>query len=139
MRLSRRVMGQYGFRRDSEWSTLRGMAKKTIIESDVSGKPGASTYVFALGTEWYEIDLTEDEVAELEKAMESYRKKGRKRGARGVRRVNREVPKTTARQRQEIRAWARENGHEVEARGQIPKHVFSAYVEAHGGKLPGEE
>jgi hypothetical protein len=30
-----------------------------------------------------------------------------------------------------IRAWARENGHEVSERGRIPKAVVQAYQSAH--------
>ena len=43
--------------------------------------------------------------------------------------------KTTAakEERNRIRAWAAENGHEIGARGRIPTTIIDAYQEAHRG------
>ena len=36
-------------------------------------------------------------------------------------------------ERNRIRAWAAENGHEIGARGRIPTTIIDAYQEAHRG------
>ncbi|MFC9755182.1 Lsr2 family protein [Streptomyces sp. NPDC056921] len=105
------------------------MAIRSIVESDLSGKPDAATVTFGLGGTWYEVDLTPEEQKELERALKSYLKVGRKAEEKPAKKQV--VPETTAEEREKIREWAREEGLEFAERGRIPKTVQKAYDEAH--------
>ncbi|MFJ5725859.1 Lsr2 family protein [Streptomyces sp. NPDC093149] len=105
------------------------MAIRSIVESDLSGKPDATTVTFGLGDTWYEIDLTAKEQKDLEDALKSYLKVGRKAERKPAKK--RVVPETTAEEREKIREWAREEGLELAERGRIPKTVQKAFDEAH--------
>ncbi|WP_371793073.1 Lsr2 family protein [Streptomyces sp. NBC_01471] len=105
------------------------MVKRSIVESDLSGKPDAATATFGLGDTWYEVDLTSEEEKKLEDALKPYLKVGRKAEKSAPKK--RFVPETTPEERDRIRAWAKKNKYEVEDRGRIPKRVMKAYDEAH--------
>ncbi|MFF4410214.1 Lsr2 family protein [Streptomyces sp. NPDC001404] len=107
------------------------MAIRSIVESDLSGKPDAVTQTFGLGDTWYEIDLTAEEQKKLEEALKPYLKVSRK-AAKTTPVKKRVVPETTAEERDKIREWAKKEGHEFADRGRIPKAVMKAYDEAHG-------
>ncbi|KIF04506.1 hypothetical protein PL81_18450 [Streptomyces sp. RSD-27] len=106
------------------------MAIRSIVESDLSGKPDAATVTFGLGDTWYEVDLTAEEKKGLEAALKSYLEVSRKAGKPAPKK--RVVPETTAEEREKIREWAKEEGYEFADRGRIPKKVMKAYDEAHG-------
>lgn len=111
------------------------MAIKKIIESDISGKAGATTVSFGLKDTWYEIDLTTDEAKELEQALADYLSKSRKASRREA--SPRFVPETTPQERAEIRRWAWANGYEdLSERGQIPTAIYHAYQQAHTAAAP---
>lgn len=110
-------------------ATLGDMAIRNVVESDLSGKPDAATVTFGLGNTWYEIDLTPEEQKELEAHLKTYVKKGRKADKKPT---NRFVPETTPEEREEIRAWAKEQGYKVAEFGKIPNKIYRAYQEAHG-------
>lgn len=105
------------------------MAIRSIVESDLSGKPEAATATFGLGDTWYEIDLTAEEEKKLKEALKPYLKAGRKAGKSASKK--RVVPETTAEERDKIREWAKKEGYEFAERGRIPKNVMKAYDEAH--------
>lgn len=105
------------------------MAIRNIIESDISGKPDAKTVAFGLGSTWYEIDLTEEEEKALEKALESYIDVGRRTTKAPAKRF---VPETTPEERDKIRAWAKEQGHDLADFGKIPNRIYREYQAAHG-------
>ncbi|WP_258234008.1 histone-like nucleoid-structuring protein Lsr2 [Brevibacterium oceani] len=107
------------------------MAIEKIIKSDISGEMDAATVTFGLGGTWYEIDLTDEEQKELQKRFTDYLKAGRKAQAKPS---NRFVPDTTPEEREEIRAWAKENGYELADYGKIPNKIYKAYQEAHSKK-----
>ncbi|UJW28819.1 Lsr2 family protein [Saccharothrix sp. AJ9571] len=104
------------------------MAKRLVLDSDISGKPDATTVLFGLEGDWYEIDLTDEERQKLERALKKYLVKGRKATAETTRLVG----ETTPDERHEIRAWAEKEGYEIAPRGRIPQDVLAAYDEAHG-------
>lgn len=109
------------------------MAIRKIIESDISGKADAATVTFGLGGTWYEVDLTEDEKRDLEAALGTYLKVGRKTAdGRGERKPV--VPATTPEEREQIRAWGRKNGFEAPDFGRVPKKLQAAYDKAHNIK-----
>jgi hypothetical protein len=102
---------------------------------------------FALRGTTYTIDLTDANIAKLDKAFAPFvkaaaaakessvpgAKSGRSKPAavgtkrRGKRRANHVGASSTA----TVRAWAAENGHDVSARGRIPAAVGEAYDAAH--------
>ncbi|MFG3403714.1 Lsr2 family protein [Streptomyces sp. NPDC048142] len=106
------------------------MAIRSIVESDLSGKPDAATVTFGLGDTWYEVDLTPEEQKGLEDALKSYLKVSRKAGKAAPKK--RVVPETTPDERDKIREWAKKEGYDFADRGRIPKTVMKAYDEAHG-------
>ncbi|MCX4405880.1 MULTISPECIES: Lsr2 family protein [unclassified Streptomyces] len=106
------------------------MAIRSIVESDLSGKPDAATATFGLGDTWYEIDLTAEEQKKLEEALKPYLKVSRKAGKTPPK--QRVVPETTAEERDRIREWAKKEGYDLAERGRITKKVMKAYDEAHG-------
>lgn len=114
------------------------MATKTyeIVLSDLSKQEGASRVVFGIDRDWYEIDLTPKELAELTRALEKWRKAGRRTDVIDNKyRRNVLVPETTAKERELIREWAKKNGHELADRGRIPMPVVEAYQKANKVKF----
>ena len=104
-----------------------------IVESDLSGDADASTVTFGVGDTWYEIDLTKEEEAAFDQALQAYLRAGRKANPRKEAKPK-VVPETTPEQREAIRKWAAEQGFEFADRGRIPKKIIAAY-EAKFGKL----
>ncbi|GAA4359322.1 histone-like nucleoid-structuring protein Lsr2 [Microbacterium rhizosphaerae] len=101
----------------------------TSITDDLDGSDDASTVTFSLEGRSYEIDLSKDNRAALEKALAPFIAAGRSAGAasrstgRPRRRGNREDNAA-------IREWARRNGHQVNERGRIPSSIVAAYNSA---------
>lgn len=118
------------------WAILSAMAIRQVVESDISGKADATTVTFGLKDMWYEIDLTPEEEKKLEQALKGYVKAGRKAQKRAEKK--RVVPETTPEEREEIRAWAKDQGYELADFGRIPKHIFAAYQEAHSDEAEDE-
>lgn len=113
--------------------------KITIVRSDLSGESEASTVAFGLRGTWYEIDLTASEEEGLQKALEQYLSVGRKASPGTGEPKAALVPKMTQAERNEIRAWARENGFEVPVKGKLSKSVLAAWYEAHPEKRPADK
>ena len=108
------------------------MAQKiqTLFIDDIDGGVAEGTVRFALDGTDYEIDLSgkhSDELrSELRKYVEHARKVGgtaRRPGARGGRRPS--TVDTVA-----VRAWARENGHDIKDRGRVPADLVVKYQAA---------
>ena len=89
----------------------------------------------------YEIDLSKDNAARLRDSLASFVAAGRKSGGTGAA-AGRRTQKMTAssgrrpqpldrEQTAAIRAWARQNGHQVSDRGRISKTVVDAFQAAH--------
>jgi hypothetical protein len=89
------------------------------------------TVLFSLDGIAYEIDLTDDNAAALRDALAPYIAAGR----RVSRAAAPAAPRARRRSGQQdytaIRAWAKENGHEVSERGRVPAAVLEAYEAAH--------
>ncbi|MFL4910048.1 Lsr2 family protein [Streptomyces sp. MMS24-I2-30] len=104
----------------------------TVYYDDLTGTESdeIGTHRFSLNGVDYEIDLTPENYDKLDEALrpfiESGRKLGRVKGAGRVRRAAAEGPST-----EEVRAWARENGYEVNDRGRVPKEVRDAFDASH--------
>jgi hypothetical protein len=104
---------------------------------------GAETVVFGLDGSHYEIDVCEQHAGDLRDAFAPYvggaRRAGRApagagAGARRGRSTGRAAAATTPNDRQrvqDIRQWARDNGHQVSERGRLSATVVEAYEAAH--------
>ena len=103
---------------------------KIILEDDLEGGEAEETVQFALDGKDYEIDLSAGNAEKLRKALRPYAAAGRKAGRTQARstgaRASKSDPDTA-----KIRAWAKENGHEVSDRGRIHQSVKDAYYAAH--------
>lgn len=109
------------------------MAQQTIIQllDDLDGSEASETVVFGLDGKTYEIDLNEKNAAKLRKALVSYVDKGRKLSqTRGSRRGGAAQTATSSGDTAVIRAWAKENGYEVNDRGRVPAEIKDAYANA---------
>ncbi len=118
------------------------MAQKTVVTmtDDIDGSQASETVRFGVDGRSYEIDLNEVHASELREVLAPYvsvarpdrdgaGRTGRGRGSsagRGGSGSGGEVdPKA-------VRAWAAEQGIEVNARGRIPAQVVRQYQDANG-------
>ncbi|MBE9924298.1 Lsr2 family protein [Cellulosimicrobium cellulans] len=95
----------------------------TVID-DLDGTEGARAYRFSWQDATYEVDLSDAHRDELLRALAPYIDAGRR--VRGRRQA---APSSAGagEDRAAVRAWARENGHEISDRGRIPTSVLEAY------------
>ncbi|WP_369354678.1 Lsr2 family protein [Streptomyces sp. cg2] len=106
------------------------MAQKTVIiyTDDLTGEETseAATHAIALDGVTYEIDLGPDCYDKLLEAVGPFLQAGRKTGgARKPRKVTAGGDDTAA-----IRAWAKENGYQVNDRGRVRADIREAYQNA---------
>jgi len=115
------------------------MAKTTIVQvsDDLDGSANASEVRFAFEGAEYTIDLTSKNRKTLEKALRPYieagtkvsaRHSGASRSARSKHSRNSRNSGNSAVDLAAVRAWAKENGHQVSDRGRLPKAVLDAYT-----------
>ncbi|MEV3857001.1 Lsr2 family protein [Streptomyces sp. NPDC050095] len=113
------------------------MAQKVqvLLVDDIDGGEADETVTFALDGKTYEIDLSEKNADKLRKALEPFRGSARRTGKLTQGRTRSLAP----RQRpageptpEELRRWAKENGHEVNERGRVPQAIKEAYANAQG-------
>jgi len=117
------------------------VARKTtiVLEDDLSGEVleqgRGETISFALDGQAFEIDLSEENSAQLRADLSRYVDAGRKTNAPRGGTPGRKAANSSAgagrKDTGEIRTWAREHGHEVSERGRIPSAVVEAYDAAH--------
>lgn len=109
------------------------MAARTIVVrvDDLDGSnlgEGGQTISLAYQGAEYQLDLSEDNAAQLEAVLQPYlsaaRRVGGRRRSDGQRRAS--SLNTSA-----VREWAKDNGHQVNDRGRIPAEVLAAYIAAH--------
>lgn len=108
------------------------MAQKVVVQvlDDITGEEGASTVRFGLDGVQYEIDLVSDEA--LRTALEPFIKHARRTGGAPAR------PRTPGAARpagrpdpKAVRAWAKDQGMDINERGRVSKEIFDAYVKEH--------
>ena len=109
------------------------MAKKvlTIIVSDLSGDEtnDGETVEFTYRGVSYAIDLTQEESAAFDEAMEPYTVHARRQGGRRSRGAG--TIRTDTDRLQAIREWGRSTGHKVSDRGRISQQLQDAYDAEH--------
>jgi hypothetical protein len=109
------------------------MAKKIIIADDLDGTPDASSYTFGLGSDQYEIDLSDANYKKLEEALQPFVKVA----AKATTRLPRErgaAPRSSSNKDElmKIRLWANDNGYKVSGRGRVSQEIQDAYRAANG-------
>jgi nucleoid-associated protein Lsr2 len=115
------------------------MAQKMLVSmiDDLDGGDATQTVPFGLDGVEYEIDLSDENAAELRDALAKFVSYARRVGGRKVRlavgesATERKTPTAAEREKnREIRRWAQENGFTVADRGRLPAEVEKAYDEA---------
>lgn len=113
---------------------------QVLMVDDMEGQVGedVQTLTFGLDGVSYEIDLNGKNQAKIRKALEPFAEKarrvgGRKATASGAKRPNRS---TSNDYNNEIREWARANGHEVAERGRLKREIVEAYEKANPTAVP---
>jgi hypothetical protein len=107
---------------------------QVLLVDDIDGGEADETVTFALDGKTYEIDLTTANADKLRGLLEPYVSNGRRTGGRSARGKARPsaggagASQDTAK----IRAWAKENGYEVNDRGRVPANIREAYEKANG-------
>lgn len=106
------------------------MAQKVqvLLVDDIDGGTADETVSFALDGVTYEIDLTSAHAAELRGALATWVGHARKLGGRSS--AGRSGAASRPRRSSDaglVRAWAKENGYEVSARGRISAEIREAY------------
>jgi len=105
-----------------------------VLVDDIDGSDASETVGFALDGVDYEIDLSDKHAGELRDALSLYVGHARRTGGRrrGGRRSGSSASSGTGEaSAADIRAWARENGHDVPERGRVSAEVREAYAAAH--------
>lgn len=101
-----------------------------VLIDDIDGEAAVETVTFGLDGVSYEIDLSEENAERLRESLAEFvaasRKSGKKRAGRG------QAAAASRSQSSEIRAWALENGIEINKRGRISAEIVAQYEAATG-------
>jgi hypothetical protein len=105
------------------------MAQRTIVllEDDLGGGDADETVAFGLDGRSYEIDLSTKNATALREALEPYVSAARKGNDRGVSGSRARAGSAAGPDAATLRAWAIENGYEVNARGRVSAAIREAY------------
>ncbi|GAB3116523.1 Lsr2 family protein [Streptomyces calidiresistens] len=112
------------------------MAQKVqvLLLDDIDGGEADETVTFALDGKTYEIDLNSANAEKLRETLAEFIRAGRRAGtgraARGGRSAARASGGSGSADTARIRAWAKENGYEVNDRGRVPATIREAYEKA---------
>jgi hypothetical protein len=110
------------------------MAQKVTValEDDLDGGPADETVRFAVDGADYEIDLRASNADAFRKQLAPYLEHARRAGRSQPRRAGR--PAAGRHHSGDIRAWAKDRGIVVSARGRIAASVAEQYRAAHNGR-----
>lgn len=98
-----------------------------LLADDIDGSTASRTAAFTFDGVSYEIDLSDENYGQLQRALEPYVAVARRVGGRrSVRKGGGAANKTT-----QIREWAAANGYPIADRGRIPADIINAYEGAH--------
>lgn len=101
-----------------------------VLVDDIDGSDATETVTFGLDGATYEIDLNDAHATALRDALATYVGHGRKVSRGGSTKRGKSAASAAAASgaaASDIRAWARENGYDVPARGRIPADVRQAF------------
>jgi len=105
---------------------------QVLLVDDLDGGEADETVTFALDGKTYEIDLTTANADKLRSLLEPYVKNGRRTGGRASGGRKSRSSSSGSQDTAAIRAWAKENGYEVNDRGRVPASIREAYEKANG-------
>lgn len=111
------------------------MAEKTVLIDDIDGSTdNVETIRFTWAGVPLRLDLNMTHRIALEAALKPYLEAARRDTMKSAtsRRTRANAATRAARERGEIRAWAKANHLEAPDRGPIPEHVREAYYSARG-------
>jgi hypothetical protein len=104
------------------------MAHRVVVIDDIDGSEAAETLTLTYRGTQYELDLSEEHIDELDKALARYLEVARQvQAAPQPRRRRGAQRRRAAVSTQEVRRWAREQGLEVSDRGRIPAEIMERY------------
>lgn len=104
---------------------------QVILTDDIDGGEASETITFSVDGISYEIDLNEQNAADLRKTLDHYTGFARRVGKSNAKGNRTQGTKTTRDyEPKAVRVWAEANGHEVPARGRIPAEILEAYKTA---------
>lgn len=103
---------------------------KVLLVDDLSGGEADETVVFGIDGAQYEVDLNSENADKLRAILAQYVAAGRRQGGRVQRGKRGATAPRPAEDTAKIRAWAKENGYEVNDRGRVPATVVEAYHNA---------
>lgn len=101
-----------------------------ISEDDLEGGPAEETVQFGVDGRQYEIDLSTANAEKLREALRPYAAAGRRAPSKSARTAGPRSSTGSNPETAKIRAWAKENGHQVSDRGRIHQYVKDAYYAA---------
>jgi hypothetical protein len=102
------------------------------LEDDLDGGPAAETVRFGIDGSQYEIDLSKKNATAFRRKLAPFIDHARRAGRGQRRRPGR--PAASRERSGSIRAWAKEAGIAVSARGRIPASVVEQYQAATTGR-----
>ncbi|GGK58089.1 histone-like nucleoid-structuring protein Lsr2 [Ornithinimicrobium pekingense] len=111
---------------------------QVILEDDMTGGEASETVEFALDGVSYEIDLNDENAAQLREAFAPWiaearrsggRRQTRRRGAAGAGASGNGPAKSD--ELAKMREWGRANGFKVSSRGRVSQELQDAYAAAH--------
>lgn len=101
-----------------------------VLVDDIDGSEAEETVSFGLDGKDYTIDLNTKHATDLREALAVFVAHANPTGRRGRRGAKTGSVAATGTSAADIRAWARENGHEVPDRGRVSAEVREAYAAA---------
>ncbi|MEU7167069.1 Lsr2 family protein [Streptomyces morookaense] len=90
----------------------------------------ARNHTFSVDGVSYEIDLGPDSYDQMLQALAPFTKAARKQGKGNKRPTGRVAPSRPSEDTAKIRAWAKENGYDVNDRGRVPAEIREAFESA---------
>ncbi|GGN52503.1 Lsr2 family protein [Streptomyces kronopolitis] len=127
---------RFAFRRNPHSMKGKPVAQKVqvLLVDDLNGGEADETVTFALDGKSYEIDLSDSNAAKLRESLADFVKAGRRTGGRASsgRGKSRAAASGGSQDTAKIRAWAKENGYNVNDRGRVPADIREAFEKANG-------
>lgn len=102
-----------------------------ILEDDISGEKADETIAFALEGVSYEIDLSSENAAKMREEFAVWIGHARRLSGRRNAPGKKAASKSDRNDVVQMRAWLREQGHEVSDRGRISVELKELYEAAH--------
>lgn len=115
------------------------MAKQTVVTliDDIDGSAATETITFGIDGASYSIDLGDKNAKKLRDAVATFVAHARRESSARSSRPTAGTRSSGSGARgdrehlQAVRAWARDNGHDVSDRGRVSKTLLDAYAAAH--------